>query len=403
MDNETQTTTTTPRRLHRRSSGRMLAGVSGGLADYTGLDPVLFRIGFIVLSLAGGSGLLLYALGWLLVPEENHASSVGLTLLDRLRGQRWVGFALLAVFAMFLLNWIQLGSIDWNVLWAIGLISIGFVLLRDEPDRPQVATTQPVPEMAPGVPQVAVPKRRPKRARSPLGFMTLGAAFVAVAIAGSLLGAGVAQLDAGQFVALVIMTIGLGLVVGAWWGRARILVLLAMFLVPVMVVTSMVDVPLRGSLNQNQYVEVHRGAEREYRVLAGSLTLDFGRYRFGDKPTEIDVSFVAGNMNIYVPPGVDVTVEGEVDVGRADVFGDSFEGRNLTFGDTYRREGRTEGELVINVDGGLGLFDTTWATWVDRDKRNRRRDRERQERKERDRNRNNRRGVKKGGRAGGPN
>jgi phage shock protein PspC (stress-responsive transcriptional regulator) len=59
----------TPRReLRRTRSGAMLGGVSGGLADYTGVDTVLWRAAFVGLTLAGGAGIVLYAVLWVLTP-----------------------------------------------------------------------------------------------------------------------------------------------------------------------------------------------------------------------------------------------------------------------------------------------------------------------------------------------
>lgn len=55
-------------RLHRSGTDKMLGGVSGGLAEYSGIDVVLWRVGFLLLTLAGGCGLLVYALLWVLVP-----------------------------------------------------------------------------------------------------------------------------------------------------------------------------------------------------------------------------------------------------------------------------------------------------------------------------------------------
>jgi phage shock protein C len=46
----------------------MLGGVSGGLAEYSGIDTVLWRVGFVALTLAGGSGILVYLLLWVLMP-----------------------------------------------------------------------------------------------------------------------------------------------------------------------------------------------------------------------------------------------------------------------------------------------------------------------------------------------
>ena len=55
--------------LRRSGTDRMLGGVSGGLAEHTGIDPVLWRVGFVCLTLAGGSGLLIYALLWVILPS----------------------------------------------------------------------------------------------------------------------------------------------------------------------------------------------------------------------------------------------------------------------------------------------------------------------------------------------
>jgi phage shock protein C len=48
----------------------MLGGVCGGLAQYSGIDAVLWRVGFITLALVGGTGFLVYLLLWVLMPAE---------------------------------------------------------------------------------------------------------------------------------------------------------------------------------------------------------------------------------------------------------------------------------------------------------------------------------------------
>ncbi|WP_055482871.1 PspC domain-containing protein [Sphaerimonospora mesophila] len=53
--------------LSRDGSGRMLTGVCAGLGRFTGMDPVLFRVGFAVLVLASGTGILLYVAAFLLM------------------------------------------------------------------------------------------------------------------------------------------------------------------------------------------------------------------------------------------------------------------------------------------------------------------------------------------------
>ncbi|NEK58083.1 PspC domain-containing protein [Geodermatophilus sabuli] len=54
--------------LRRSRSDKMIGGVAGGLAEYSGIDALLWRVGFVALTLAGGSGVLVYALLWLLMP-----------------------------------------------------------------------------------------------------------------------------------------------------------------------------------------------------------------------------------------------------------------------------------------------------------------------------------------------
>jgi phage shock protein PspC (stress-responsive transcriptional regulator) len=62
-------------RLTRSRTERVLGGVAGGLARYTGVDAVLWRVAFLALTVAGGGGVLVYALLWLLVPAAEDASS----------------------------------------------------------------------------------------------------------------------------------------------------------------------------------------------------------------------------------------------------------------------------------------------------------------------------------------
>jgi phage shock protein C len=48
----------------------MLAGVCGGLAKFFNVDPTLVRLAFVVLALAGGPGVLLYIIMWIVTPCE---------------------------------------------------------------------------------------------------------------------------------------------------------------------------------------------------------------------------------------------------------------------------------------------------------------------------------------------
>lgn len=58
------------KRLYRSRNDRKLAGVCGGIAEYYGWDPTLVRVAWIVLTLLGGSGMLIYLILWLVMPES---------------------------------------------------------------------------------------------------------------------------------------------------------------------------------------------------------------------------------------------------------------------------------------------------------------------------------------------
>jgi phage shock protein PspC (stress-responsive transcriptional regulator) len=55
--------------LRRSATDRMAGGVCGGLAEYSGIDPLLWRVGFVGLTVAGGAGILVYLLLWVLMPS----------------------------------------------------------------------------------------------------------------------------------------------------------------------------------------------------------------------------------------------------------------------------------------------------------------------------------------------
>ncbi len=55
--------------LRRSGSDKMIGGVCGGLAEYSGIDSLLWRVGFVGLTVAGGAGVLVYLLLWVLMPS----------------------------------------------------------------------------------------------------------------------------------------------------------------------------------------------------------------------------------------------------------------------------------------------------------------------------------------------
>src|SRR5271154_5116501 len=84
------------RHLQRSTSDRMLAGVAGGGADYLHVDPIIVRAAFVVLSFFGGLGVVLYATGWLLMPEAGRPPASASILTGSRRHQGLVIVAALA-------------------------------------------------------------------------------------------------------------------------------------------------------------------------------------------------------------------------------------------------------------------------------------------------------------------
>jgi len=73
--------------LRRPFEGRMLAGVAAGLARYFGVDEVIVRIAFVVLTVVGGAGIPLYLAGLLLIPDEGSDQSIAGALIESLQSR----------------------------------------------------------------------------------------------------------------------------------------------------------------------------------------------------------------------------------------------------------------------------------------------------------------------------
>lgn len=63
------------KKLYRSTTDKKLAGVCGGLEDFTGIDATIWRLLFILLALPGGlPGVIPYLIMWLVVPERPTAT-----------------------------------------------------------------------------------------------------------------------------------------------------------------------------------------------------------------------------------------------------------------------------------------------------------------------------------------
>lgn len=57
-------------RLYRSTTSRVFGGVAGGIADYFDVDPIIIRMLFLVIALAGGGGVLVYIILWIAIPPR---------------------------------------------------------------------------------------------------------------------------------------------------------------------------------------------------------------------------------------------------------------------------------------------------------------------------------------------
>ncbi|MEV4003089.1 PspC domain-containing protein [Actinomadura sp. NPDC049753] len=83
MDMDKTTGTTPSKQLRRTHEGRMIAGVCSGAGRFLGVDPNMLRLGLAIFTIFGGAGIALYAIAWLLIPEEGAQKSVAEDLFKK--------------------------------------------------------------------------------------------------------------------------------------------------------------------------------------------------------------------------------------------------------------------------------------------------------------------------------
>ncbi|XVQ87259.1 PspC domain-containing protein [Microbispora siamensis] len=160
--------------LSRSRDGRMITGVCAGLGRFTGMDPVLFRIGFAVLVLASGIGVMLYVAAFLLMRQPGGGPGHLEQWTRRMFDAETVLALLAAVFAFGLIinvasGGINRGTIVVGTLLAIVLMAAharGVDLLTMAKSMPERATgrrgmTRATPNFAPFAPFTAPPASEP--------------------------------------------------------------------------------------------------------------------------------------------------------------------------------------------------------------------------------------------------
>jgi phage shock protein PspC (stress-responsive transcriptional regulator) len=386
---QSNTTTTAPdppvtNELVRPLEGRMIAGVAQGFANRYDLPVWVPRVFFVICAFFGGLGVALYAVGWALIRSEDEAESPAQRFFSGASTSRsWIGIGLVFLAVLILLD--NFTFLSGGVVWAVGLLVIGVLLYTGdlpglisrnqtkEADQQVTSTeTQPratVPEHpATGgptgggtpptptpTPPMLPPKERKPKEPSYLGRVTIGA---------MLLGLGVLALldaipgvpvfpEARHYMALAVTILGVGLLVGAIWGRARWLIIVAAVLVPTLLFSPVFEWDWTSdSFDQQVQPAQFVDLEDTYAIDIGNLVIDLRDLPWNGQDIDLTASVDVGNLEVIIPSDVAITGSASVDIGRVGAPGRESSGLgnpNLVF-DTRGAGGSVD--LDLHVDMG---------------------------------------------------
>jgi phage shock protein PspC (stress-responsive transcriptional regulator) len=297
------------KRLERSRSDRMLAGVCGGLARYFDIHPAFYRVGFVVLTLIGGAGILIYAAAALVMPDEGEEDSVASAALRDRKDRPWplIGLALVAVAGLVLLSRVSIwphGDAAWILLLIAGAIILQIAhrprsLRTDgEHDGPVSETGG---EQAAPVTESSRPLRRTRR--------------VAWAI---------------------------GTVFG---------VILAFVLVAAAIFAAVFRVHVDDGIgDQTYHVADVRDLRSSYKLGIGDLRVNLSELKVPRGETRVSGRVDVGRLLVIVPSDVSLRVRADADFGTVDLLGSSSDGRKVdkSFDETGRRV------LVLDAHVGAG-------------------------------------------------
>jgi phage shock protein C len=166
------TTADNMKRLYKSRTSRMIDGVCGGIAEYSGLDPTLVRIAWVLLTLLGGSGIVLYIAGMIIMPTRPLAITATEPATS---SHRFWGILLVVVGAVWLMSnlgiWHRWWGFSFDLLLPTVLILAGVAFLfggRDyvsEQRRTSILDKDSAEPSSPAAEQTA---QRPRLLRSRL-------------------------------------------------------------------------------------------------------------------------------------------------------------------------------------------------------------------------------------------
>lgn len=356
--------------LRRSRTDRKVAGVAGGLGDYLGIDPVILRILFVVLAVFGGSGLLLYLVAWLLIPEEGTERSEVQRFVDRNGTAALVILgiivAVLLIASSQALRWSGFGTGLWPLVVVAGVGLVVWYVLRQQGPLPASPNASAAP-FAPSTPTPAAtpPGAAPPRQGSPLGLITMSLATLTAGVLVALDLAGVISLPSVVLFAALTAIVGLGLVVGSVVGRARWLVVPGVLLALVTAATASVPTYASGQTGNTVWAPTSVASiAASYEWGAGDVTLDLSAVSPTTR-TPVRAGLGAGTLTVVLPPTARALVNASVGVGSITMPDGSVSsgfGRRTEQTLVGPSGPATSGTFVLDLNVGVGELKVRYAT-----------------------------------------
>lgn len=362
--------------LTRAVDDRILGGVAVGIARRLELPTWLVRVLFIIFSFGGGLGLAVYAAFWVFIRSEDEPDTIAERFLSRTTSTgSWVGIALIFVAILVLLDNVPL--LSGGVIWAVGLLAIGLLLYSGELPRlfknadskegvQQMttrtdtgisaateehvgggagATTPPPPPPTPIPTPPIIPPARPPKPKSILGRVTFGVIAIALGVL-ALLDNTTAAIDpsARHYIALAMTVLGLGLIIGAFIGRARWLILVGVLGLPFLFGSPALEYDFEDWSSATVYQTPTEFADLQpaYDHTIGQFVVDLRDLPWNGEGVDLDVSMSIGELRILLPDDVSVTGSADVGIGHVEFGSDQSSGLGP--------------ELVLQADGSNGAI-----------------------------------------------
>jgi phage shock protein PspC (stress-responsive transcriptional regulator) len=323
-----------PRRLTRSGSDGVIGGVASGLGRYFSVDPILFRIGFVVLSFVGGVGLLAYLALLAFVPSDGQERPSGTSKVAATAGAVVLGIVLVAFLGLPVFSF----GPGLLVLSLVGLA--GFLLWR-----------------ALG----GAAGRDPVRTAGRIAL----AALIGVGVAGAALGVGLAAaLGGGVVIASLAVVTGLVLIGTAFVGGVRWLIVPALALVLPLGVVAAAGIDLDGGIGDREYRPATMTQLRDhYDIGIGSLRVDLRDVDLPTGVTDLAMNVGIGEAVLYVPSDACVTSDVQVGVGGADVLDRENDGVDVSFTDEATAPAGKP-KLHVSADVGMGVLEVVREGYV---------------------------------------